>query len=333
MAGRGSPKTRRDTTNRTTTLSEMPDMGSTKRVLAIANMPCSSGTFYTSFIGKSLSKNSWIIDETSPNEPNSYGLKAFSLSIPLLKECLRGRIPLKAWESSYRDQVGEIFQHWKRSESDLLIFRGHAWTDANSPVDQTIADVLKSLGIDFETIYTHRNPADTWLGFNASFPESAKEHDLDSFARIYMKSVTQWSEANGSKETFHIRTEEIARDPQRSMRYLAQALDIPYNPHDATSVDEDELGTGASGRFFPTPVVPKRRPYSTRMIREAQRSRIFRELQTNLGYLPGLGDQGILELMASVVHTIYQPLLRLAPRPGLTVSIAASKLGLKIAYY
>ena len=79
-----------------------------KKVIVIVNMPCSSGTFYTSFISKSLSEDPWIIDETSPNTPNSYGLKAFSVSVPLLKECLRGRVAYQEWEHCYKTQIETI---------------------------------------------------------------------------------------------------------------------------------------------------------------------------------------------------------------------------------
>ena len=304
-----------------------------KKVLVITNMPCSSGTFYTSFIGKSLSSNSWVVDETSPNEPNSYGLKAFSLSVPLLKECLRGKIPLETWQDCYRGQVREIFQHWKRSESDLLIFRGHAWTEANSQTQLTLADVLGSLGIEFETIYTHRNPVDTWLGFNSSFPESAKGYNLDSFAQVYTKSISQWSRANKQTKMIHMRTEDIAMDSRGSMQRLRKLLNIRYRPEIPTSIHKEELGTGASGRAFETPVVPKRRPYSMQMIKEAKRSIPFQTLQSNLGYRPGLGTINTSTLIMSAIHSLYQPILGIELQRNLTVSIAASKLGLRIAYY
>ena len=304
-----------------------------KKVIVIVNMPCSSGTFYTSFISKSLSEDPWIIDETSPNTPNSYGLKAFSVSVPLLKECLRGRVAYQEWEHCYKTQIETILLHWNKAGSSLLTFRAHAWTDATGKYKKTLGQILNDIGISFDVIYTHRNPIDTWLGIASSFPESIPDQDLTGFSRIYMKSIKQWQELTNKGQLIHIQTEDICRDPQGSLSKLANKLSIGPESVCLARISPDELGSGASGRKFIRPVIPKRRPYSTRMEKEATNSPDFQGLQSTLGYSLGIGSNSLKRRLAAIFHATYQPFLRFEVRPGLKLVVLASKLKLSIAFY
>lgn len=304
-----------------------------KKVIIIVNMPCSSGTFYTSFISKSLSANPWIIDETSPNVPNDYGLKAFSLSVPLLKECLKGRIGYEEWERAYKSQIEAILVHWNKSSSTLLTFRAHAWTDAKSKHTKTLGQILSELGITFKVIYTHRDPIDTWLGMASSFPESVEDENLTSFSRIYMTSIKQWGESTLDGQLIHIQTEQISRNPKDSLSHLAKRLDIGSEEICLTHVGIKELGSGASGRKFTYPTIPIRRPYSIRMAQEASKATEFKKLQSYLGYREGIGKQSFWQRVTSIWHATYQPFLRIEVTPGLKLVVLASKLGLKIAFY
>lgn len=304
-----------------------------KRVVVIVNMPCSSGTFYTSFISQSLSSSPWIIDETSPNQPNDYGLKAFSLSVPLLKECIRGRVSFQEWRKIYKYQIAEIIKSWESSDSSLIVFRSHAWTDATSTSHTTISDTLKELSIDHDAIYTHRDPVDTWLGMNASFPESIEQISLTGFARIYKESIGRWPTDDSDRRTIHIKTEDIAKNQKAVIQWICNELGFTPVSQASVNISKEELGTGASGRFFENPVLPSRRPYSLKLRREIQKSAEFTNLQQLIGYKPGLRNENWVTHLASAGHLLYQPILRLKIKGEVSVGTIASKLKLRVAFY
>jgi len=303
-----------------------------KKVVIFTHMPCSSGTYYTSYISNIIRKNSWIIDETSPNKPDGFGLKSFGTSVPLLRECLRGRIDLEYWKSCYKEQIKTIHNQWLASDSNLLALRCHAWTDIQTPQNERISlsKLLEELGISHSVIYTHRDPIDTWLGFRASFHETSRHLDFNMFCSLYRQSVSEWNSCQDRALVVHIKTESLATaDSAKELNKLSHLnISLDYD----SSIHAKELGSGASGRKFTRPIIPARRPYSMRLTSEAQNSIAYEDLCQELNYTRLSLQKQRQGLLAQLFHASYQKLLE-ASINDISLGTFAAKAGFNLAFY
>jgi hypothetical protein len=279
-----------------------------------------------------IDRNSWVIDETSPNKPDNFGLKSFGTAVPLLRECLRGRIDLEHWKECYKMQVKTIHNKWLTSESSLLVLRCHAWTDIQTQRSQRIclSQLLEELGIYHSIIYTHRDPIDTWLGFRTSFHETSGHLDLDMFCSLYRQSVNEWNSRQDSATVVHIKTECLASPD--SNRELAKLSHLNIRPTYGSSIHEEELGSGASGRKSAHPIIPARRPYSIRLARDARNSASYHNLCQELNYARLSSNKQRQSLLSQLFHSSYQRLLNISIN-GISVGTFAAKAGFNIAFY
>lgn len=303
-----------------------------KEVVIFVHMPCSSGTYYTSYISNIIRRDNWIIDETSPNKPDRFGLKSFGTSVPLLRECLRGRIDLELWKSCYKEQIRVIHKEWMASDSSLLALRCHAWTDIQTNQNQrmNLSMLLEELGINHSIIYTHRDPIDTWLGFRSSFHETSGHLDLDKFCSLYRQSVREWNSRQDSALVIHIKTENLTTTD--AAEELAKLSYLNIKRTDGSSVREEELGSGASGRKSATPTIPSRRPYSMRLIRDARNSSNYQILCQDLNYSKLSDQRRRQNTMLLLLHTSYQKLLGINVNK-ISIGTFAAKAGFNIAFY
>ena len=302
--------------------------GAQKKIMVISHVPCSSGTYISAYLGKVLGANSWNINETSAYvRDDLVSRKTFVPMSPAISLLRQGNIALSDWIEIYTSQIQMLIDMWNRhDESELLIIRDHCYSeyflgeDANRK-EPVIHRILQGLGQEHVAVFTLRDPVDSWLGLNASFPREAGRYSVDSYCQKYIAAIEAWRSAYGAGLN-EIKVEDVARSPVRSLQDLAgmfgkkQARENP-------EIHQDDLGSGASGRNYASVTIPARRPCSYSTIRQFDRSESFHRLRAMLGY-EKYETPGGIHRVAPMLHQIYQPLVKIDRIRKLVMSVSGS---------
>jgi hypothetical protein len=306
-----------------------------KQIILISHVPCSSGTFITSYIAKSFSRNPWIVPETNPYSFYSYSKKTFLPESPLFSLKVSGLISLETWLEEYKSQLFSLVRTWEmQPNSNLLVIRDHCFSEffmSEKPLRKTpiIADILKENSIDFIPIFTHRDPIDTWLGFNASFPKQAENFTLETYSQKYLDTINTWR--NTMKEKLiELKIEDIALNPESALNLIASQTQLSLE-NIGTKITQQDLGSGASGRKFSQPLIPPRRPYSFHALKSFRETDKFLELRQILEY-PSMNNPTLADLCISLIHQVYQPLWRISFK-NLNLKKIIGKINPNLAYF
>ena len=266
-----------------------------KRIVLVANLPCSAGTYLFHYIAKALDENAWLTGETNPysyNPPTTYFPED-----PLHR--------VRALEIFTRE---EAFQDYKRrldllvdsflanQDSSVLIIRdlsfGEGWRFRHFPDGSAapgLVEMLNDRQIPHTCFCTHRDPFDTWLAMRRSFPSMADAFKrMDDYADFYFNSWRAWSNHSHPLINLHIETlamhEQRERNRIRSSVLGETAATRLEAAEDPIKISRSEMGSGASGRRAERPRLMKRHPFTTEVFREATHSQSLHRLREALGY-------------------------------------------------
>ncbi|MCP9786275.1 hypothetical protein KBZ04_08430 [Cyanobium sp. N5-Cardenillas] len=297
-----------------------------KRIVLVANLPCSAGTYLFHYIAKALDENAWLTGETNPysyNSPTTYFPED-----PLHR--------VRALELFTRE---EALQEYKR-RLDLLVDRflanpsasvlmirdhsfGEGWRFRHFPdgsAAPSLVEMLDDRQLPHTCVYTHRDPFDTWLAMRRSFSSMANAFErLDDYADFYFHSWLAWS--NHSHPLINLHIETLALHEQRERNRIrssvlgeaaASRLEAAEHP---IQISRAEMGSGASGRRAERPRLMKRHPFTTDVFREATHSQSLHRLRKTLGY-----DDPIAMTTKTRISCLMQDLKAVARRLKQAVS-------------
>ncbi len=266
-----------------------------KRIVLVANLPCSAGTYLFHYIAKALDENAWLTGETNPysrNSPTTYFPED-----PLHR--------VRALELFTRE---EALQEYKRrldllvdsflanQDASVLMIRDHSFGEGwrlrhfpDGSAAPSLVGILDERQIPHTCFYTHRDPFDTWLAMRRSFSSMANAFErLDDYADFYFNSWLAWKNHSHPLINLHIETlamhEQRERDRIRSAVLGEAAASRLEAAEDPIQISRAEMGSGASGRRAERPRLMKRHSFTTEVFREATHSQSLHRLREALGY-------------------------------------------------
>lgn len=266
-----------------------------KRILTIAHLPCTAGTFLTGYLAKLLSKEPWISGETNPMSKGSP--QAYAPEDPLHHILTTNKLKWKQWEGEYKRRLEALITFYSQDESaDLLVIRDHTFGEGwrfaknpDQPLEPFLVRMLNSIGVEYSSIFTHRDPFDTWLSLNHSFPHMAKVHQaIDSYSTFYRAAWRSWKYS--ASDLIEIRIEDVSENEFEQQNFLRQKIfggtgemndgKVPQ----PIKIDRRSVGSGASGRSQPRPTRMQRRSCPTSLYLEAMNSLALQQLRRELKY-------------------------------------------------
>lgn len=284
-----------------------------KRIILIGHMPCTAGTFYTHYIAKIISKSKpTIIPETNPfNVLHLKYTNFFPYSINTVSHLIGFRT-FEEYTLEYKNELINFIKKWQRENSNNLIIRDHVWGEysnykTHSLKEPIISKFLKEEGIDYLPIFTKRDPIDSWLGLNASFPDI--EIDLNEYSEIYSSAINAWRGFHKSK-LIEIKIEDFVKNKQKIKSIFKKNLNMSLEDDlDKKKLKKEELTSGASGRGSNYPRILKRKPYSYYFWKEIIKNDTFLEFRKDIGYQEKFKYANIFDLILSYFHLLYQPIM------------------------
>ena len=266
-----------------------------KRIVLVANLPCSAGTYLFHYIAKALGGKAWLTGETNPysyNPPTTYFPedplhRVRSLELFTREEAFQ----------EYRRRLDLLIDRFlANQEASVLMIRDHSlgegWRFRHFPdgsATPSLVEMLTNHQIPFTCFYTHRDPFDTWLAMRRSFSSMAKAFKrIDDYADFYLNSWLAWN--NNCQPLNNLHIEALATHEQREISRIRTsvlgdaAASSRETAEDPITISRTEMGSGASGRRAEKPQLMKRHPYTTEVFFEATRSQSLRRLRDALGY-------------------------------------------------
>lgn len=266
-----------------------------KHIITVANLPCTAGTFQTHYIARTLSDTAWITGETNPHSMRDP--KTFIPEDPLHVIRATRTMETKEWLAEYRRRISLLIDLFlENQEASVLIIRDHSlgecWQFLDHPagsVAPALTQAIEARKVPYTAFYTHRDPFDTFLSIQRSFPGLGKAKDLSTperFARLYYKSWEAWK--SYCPELNDIRIEDLADDEVREQARIRVAV---FGSSEATAkafepikIQRDDMASGASGRRHPRPVRMPRHPCTSTVFRSAMNSDSMQSVRQAIGY-------------------------------------------------
>lgn len=270
-------------------------MATQKHILTVANLPCSAGTFQTHYIARTLSENAWITGETNPYSMR--GPQAFIPEDPLHVIRSIRKMSEQEWIDEYRRRINKLIDLFlEDQQASVLIIRDHSlgecWRFLDQPIGAVapaLAEAIEAKQVPFTAFYTHRDPFDTFLSMQRSFPGIGKAKDLntlDRFSKLYSRSWMAWK--SYSPELQNLSIEDLAEDERTEQDRIRSAVFGREKGHavqDAPiEITHEEMASGASGRRHPRPVKMPRHPCTSPIYRSAMKSEALHDLRESIGY-------------------------------------------------
>lgn len=266
-----------------------------KRIVLVANLPCSAGTYLFHYIAKALDGNAWLTGETNPysyNSPTTYFPEDPLHRVRALELFTREEA-LQEYKRRLDLLVDSFLAH---QEASVLMIRDHSfgegWRFRHFPdgsAAPSLVEMLDDRQIPHTCFFTHRDPFDTWLAMGRSFSSMANAFErLDDYADFYFNSWLAWS--NHSHPLINLHIETLALHEQRERDRIRSAVlgDAATSRLEAAEhpiqISRAEMGSGASGRKAERPRLMKRHPFTTEVFREATHSPSLHRLREALGY-------------------------------------------------
>ena len=269
--------------------------GMVKRIVLVANLPCSAGTYLFHYIAKALDGNAWLTGETNPysyNSPTTYFPEDPLHRVRALELFTREEA-LQEYKRRLDLLVDRFLAH---QEASVLMIRDHSfgegWRFRHFPdgtAAPSLVEMLDDRQIPHTCIYTHRDPFDTWLAMGRSFSSMANAFKrIDDYADFYFNSWLAWTNHSHPLINLHIETlalhEQRERNRIRSSVLGAAAASRLEAAEQPIQISRDEMGSGASGRRAERPRLMKRHPCTTAVFREATHAQSLHRLREALGY-------------------------------------------------
>ncbi|MCP9833766.1 MULTISPECIES: hypothetical protein [unclassified Cyanobium] len=266
-----------------------------KRIVLVANLPCSAGTYLFHYIAKALDANAWLTGETNPysyNSPTTYFPEDPLHRVRAL-ELFSRQEALKEYSRRLELLVDTFLAN---DAASVLMIRDHSFGEGwrlrhfpDGSATPALVEILDSRQIPHTCFYTHRDPFDTWLAMRRSFSSMAKAFKrLDDYADFYFNSWLAWKNHSHPLNDLHMQTlalhEQREKDRIRSSvlgMTTATRLEVAEQP---IQISRAEMGSGASGRKAERPLIMERHPFTTDVFREAVHSQSLHRLREALGY-------------------------------------------------
>lgn len=303
-----------------------------KRILTVAHLPCTAGTFLTGYLAKLLSEEPWISGETNVMSKGSP--QAYAPEDPLHHVLTTNRLKWKQWESEYSRRLEALITFYMEDESaDLLILRDHTfgegWRFARSPdqpVEPFLVKMLNRIGVEYSSTFTHRDPFDAWLSLNHSFPHMAKVHQsIDGYSAFYRATWRSWR--CSVPDLIEIRIEDVSDDELAQQHFLLRRIfgeNAEMNGElvpQSIRIDRRSVGSGASGRSRPRPTRMQRRSCPTSLYLEAMRSQALHQLRQELNYLDPIewSNETRFSCLRNDLHVKLKKIIGISKAPLMTL--------------
>jgi hypothetical protein len=270
-------------------------MAKSKHIITVANLPCSAGTFQTHYIARTLSDNAWITGETNPHSRRDP--KTFIPEDPLHVIRATRTMEDKEWLAEYQRRISLLIDlYLDHPEASVLIIRDHSlgecWKFQDHPTGSVVPALVQAIEarkVPFTAFYTHRDPFDTFLSIQRSFPGIGKAKDLstpDRFSSLYYESWQAWK--SHCPTLNDIRIEDLADDEAREQARIRKAVfrsgEATATTYEPIKIHREDMASGASGRRNPRPVRMPRHPCTSNVFRSAMNSYSMQSLREAIGY-------------------------------------------------
>lgn len=244
----------------------------------IHHFGCTGGTLISKCVASM--PNVHLLSEVDPLSELGYGKTRFRPTdlIGLLKCGTR---------EPAQDLIIEVFRSGLRAvyedsvrKGQYLVLRDHAHShfcaSAQPSARPTVREIVAAV-FPVRSVVTVRHPMDSWL----SLLENKWIHFEPVSVSEYSKRYMDFLERHRDCEV--VRYEDFVRDPDGSMRVVANVLDLPFNDSFLDLFHAQQL-SGDSGRKSADVSTRPRRPMSIELEQELLESAAFLALCDRLGY-------------------------------------------------
>lgn len=184
-----------------------------KRIVLVANLPCSAGTYLFHYVAKALDANAWHTGETNPysyNPPATY-VPEDPLHRVRALELFSRQEAFKEYSRRLELLVDTFLTN---DAASVLMIRDHNFGEGwrfrhfpDSSATPALVEILDSRQIPHTCCYTHRDPFDTWLAMRRSFSSMAKAFKrLDDYADFSFNSWLAWKNHSHPLNDLHMQT-------------------------------------------------------------------------------------------------------------------------------
>lgn len=298
-----------------------------KKIVLISHVPCSSGTYITHWICKILKAKYWLLPETNPHTLGNYNSSDSFYHNPGFALYAQKTINYEQWEKIYSFHLRDIINEWKNDEKvPYLVIRNWLFPEYFSKSSEckvsgangtfSLLNIISRYHSDIVSVMTHRDPVDSWLGFNASFPQHSHKFTVKEYSLRYLKILSDLEKYKGNKNFIDLKLEDLVKSSSvRANLLVCLGVDQGKVELLSQSIDPQKLSSGASGRKYLTIAIPTRRPISIYGFLEMNKSKDLKHLRKKLAYHEKIKFRFFPFLLNSVIALVLRTLYLILPLP------------------
>lgn len=260
------------------------------KILFLTQVPCSAGSYLTRYIAKA-SGIKCIIDETNPLA-FKFITSRFQPVAPSVSAYKRGLISQATANKLYENNLLDLLEKLRIEGQREIIIRDHAysqWFEDEDPDSFDWIHFFESNNLDYFIILSHRNPYDSYLSLNKSFPHLAVRTDFDSYCKKYLLYVASYIEKCPPSK-FYFASIDIFSDPFsiKKLNYFQHVLMMWLEKKvyfkDISLEINETVTSGSSGRYGTVPTKMSRYSCCNKLNSELLSSTTKTKLLQLLGY-------------------------------------------------
>jgi len=271
----------------------------------------------------------WGISEVSPlaDRPE----RPFYPYDPETLLWMNGHFSQMQFELLFKERLARCWQTTRKKGQSLLV-REHTHSLFFQPtgiqLDAGFSWIANHKEDIFEQpcsiLFSVRDPVDSWLGLNHSFPHIAR-YSFDEYCRRYNVMLDRLAEATAShKETFlQFKYEDLIQSVDAVLQNISNFVKLPVlmNP----SQDIRIKATGNSGRQSAQLGMRPRRAFSAAFLNAAEQSSEYARLAERLEYRHCCAGLGWKDHVIAHWHSVRKIIYQCARRIALTSMQSAKK--------
>lgn len=253
----------------------------------------------------------------------TYGKNAFLPTDPEHALLIAGVIDLGTFGEIFIERVRNALSICD-SKGFRALIREHThsyfFQDQSLPVTEDYpswiaGELYKKSGILSKCIMTVRDPIDSWMGLERSFPRMAPKN-FDQYCTSYLNFLKSAGDKVKHGEVLLVRYEDVIEDPQNEIKRIGAFIGELFTG-ELTSEWHLVASSGNSGRQSQEIKKRKRRAIDFRLFQDAKSSSSYRELISILDY-PNIRET------SSITQKFLSPAVQLE-RYGATMMVAVKK--------
>lgn len=256
------------------------------------------------------------VSEVSPSWPSQK--RVFNPIDPVAQLFQDGHMDTETFASEFFSRIKTCSAHVTDSGNKLLIrehthslyfqirhelnsWRGPSW----------VAAQYEKENVHVPVICTFRNPIDSWLGFEHSFPNLATQ-SFDSYCESYLKwldQIAKWE--NNGGEVLRLKYEELIEQPEEFMTQVSRFLNLGKCEIRVEAIGA--VSSGSSGRRSKHLELRQRRPYTSEFLNRALSSEAYARLASQLSYPMITNSSNVFDRTRLLINDCTVPIFKRVP--------------------